>query len=99
MQLEGTAGYEGQILAPVEALWPRAFLLPFGQKRVFLFFLPDPRGAGLQEAFKFLSVCPSQFLAALSSSRSPVVCPSVGRSVGPSVMFVKKRPLEYLVSE
>ena len=43
------------------------------------------------------------FLAALSSSWSLVVRPSVGRSVGrsvgpsvgPSVMFVKKWPLEY----
>ena len=35
------------------------------------------------------------FLAALSSSRSLVVCPSVRRLVGWLVMFVKKWPLEY----
>ena len=34
------------------------------------------------------------FLAALSSSRSAVGRPPVGRSVGP-LMFVKKWPLEY----
>ena len=36
-----------------------------------------------------------QFLAALSSSRSLVLGPSVGWSVRRSVMFVKKGPLEY----
>ena len=36
-----------------------------------------------------------QFLAALSSSRSLVVCRSVRPSVRPSADFVKKWPLEY----
>ena len=50
----------------------------------------------------YFSYIQLQFLAALSSSRSLVVClsvrPSVGPSVGPPVgplMFVKKWPLEY----
>ena len=40
-------------------------------------------------------VCYARFYAALSSSRSLIV----GWSVGPSVMFVKKWPLEYQRSE
>jgi hypothetical protein len=39
------------------------------------------------------------FLAALSSSRSLVVGRSVRRSVRPSVIFVKKWPLEYQMSD
>ena len=38
-------------------------------------------------------------LAALSSSRSVVEGPSIRQTVRRLVMFVKKRPLEYLVSE